>query len=401
MEFIKKHQKKLAFVALVVIILLSFYARLKYIFNIDYILMTDALNYHNMTLQFLEKGFLGYMSDVPNAYITPGYPLFLAPIYALAGAEAGLFMSQIVQSVLGAVSGIVMYFICQDLFKKRWISVFCAALMACYPPFIMASMNLLTETLYNFVFVVYLLVQIKSIMREKSYWLAAFSGVMFAVCVLVRPSMFPLLILPYIIKIIKLRKISCLKEFLVFLGGIILVMLPWWIRNIVIMKEFILLCTQSGNPMLAGTFPYFEGMTEHVMTYPTESEEAVHRIINGFLTEPWLYFKWFTIEKFKLIFLNIWYYLPGANGAVSIPYFNDLCKIMHFGIIAAGWAGAVLGAFSKKMWFIVAFAVLITGAHLLFIPTERYAITIIPLLIVMAGYLISRFKLVKEEPNEA
>lgn len=43
-----------------------------------------------MARQFLDKGFLGYMSSRPNAYITPGYPLFLALIYKLYGYAQGV-----------------------------------------------------------------------------------------------------------------------------------------------------------------------------------------------------------------------------------------------------------------------------------------------------------------------
>jgi hypothetical protein len=237
----------------------------------------------------------------------------------------------------------------------------------------------------------YLYFQIRAL-DSKNLYLSGISGAVFALCVLVRPTLFPLLFLPYLLKWWQTKDKHVFLEFGVFLLGIIIVMLPWWIRNVITMGEFILLCTQSGNPLLGGTFPYFEGFDGYVLTHATETEAAIFRIIEGLKTQPWLYIKWFTIGKFNVIFYNIWYYLPGATGAVSVRYFHDSFNIIHYSIVTLGWIGTIFGMFFKKIRFVSLFAILFTCLHLMFIPTERYAITIIPMLIICASFMISRLK---------
>lgn len=378
-------------VALTLMMIISFLLRLKYVQNIQYNLMTDALNYHNMTIQLLNKGIFGYMSDTPNAYVTPGYPLFLALIYSISGIDRGIYTTQMVQHVLGCLSAIVMYIILYRLFGKRLIGLFGAFCMAFYPIFIMGSMVLLTECLYTFFFLLYFLIQLESInvtndkIKKKNIIYAIISGVLFAICILIRPAMFPILIVPYLYKYLVTRKMNTVKEFGFFVGAIIILMFPWWIRNIVVLKDFVLLATQSGNPMLAGTFPYYIGMDNYVMTHSSESSEAIYRIIHGFITQPKLYLKWFTIGKINYIFYNLWYYLPGP---VSVPYLTDLLKVMHYGLVSVGFLGTGFGIFYRKTRFISIFTILSVGMLLMFIPTERYSYTIMPLFIIFTAFVI-------------
>ena len=75
-----------------VILILLFYLsiQLYYAFSIPHPpLVYDAHNYDVMARQFLEKGFLGYASTRPNAFTTPGYPLFLAMLYKIFGYSQG------------------------------------------------------------------------------------------------------------------------------------------------------------------------------------------------------------------------------------------------------------------------------------------------------------------------
>ena len=44
----------------------------------------DGLGYEKMAQQLLTKHVYGYKSTEPNAYVTPGYPLFLAAVYGVS-----------------------------------------------------------------------------------------------------------------------------------------------------------------------------------------------------------------------------------------------------------------------------------------------------------------------------
>ena len=73
---------KIQWIALVLVLALGLGVRLWWIStNSPHNLTHDEIGYHEMTRQFLNKGFLGYYSNKPNAFVTPGYPLFLAAVY--------------------------------------------------------------------------------------------------------------------------------------------------------------------------------------------------------------------------------------------------------------------------------------------------------------------------------
>jgi len=147
---------------------LSFFACFKFAQNLDYTLRTDALNYHTTAINLIQKGYFGYpIFEGSNAYITPFYPLFLALIYKLFGL-GNILAVQIIQSLLLIASGILTYFIIKKITDKRIFSIIGAIIYLIYPPFIAGSMQLLTETLYNFCFLLYLFFVIKYLQFPSS-----------------------------------------------------------------------------------------------------------------------------------------------------------------------------------------------------------------------------------------
>ena len=380
--------------AVTLIFAIGLLMRLFCVFTVEYTLMTDALNYHNLAIQLAAGGEFGYMSTEANAYITPLYPLFMSLFYRIFGSDGGMLAVQIMQSILGAGTAVIGYFICKRFFSRA-AGVIAAVFLAFYPPFIMGSMCLLTECFYVFLFIIYLYFQLKSLYAsngalKERLLLSGISGALFALCVLTRPAIFPIFVFPYLYKIIfvtRSKKKTVLFEFLTFFAAIILVMLPWWIRNAAALGRFVLLCDQGGNPLLFGTFPDMEIPNGFYVAPELEMSAAIERIINGFKTEPLKYLEWYTTGKFRYIFFNIWYYLPGP---VSMPYFRSYLYIMHFAAVVLGWFSALYGLFSKRLRPLALLAAALTALQLTVIPNERYAYTILPILILLLSEVTVR-----------
>lgn len=383
-----------AAISVALIFALGLAMRIYCVFTVEYTLMTDALNYHNLARQLAEGGAFGYVSTEANAYITPLYPVFMSLFYRVFGDNGGMLAVQITQSILGAGTAVIGYLICKRFFSHA-AGVIAAVFLAFYPPFIMGSMCLLTECFYVFLFMIYLYFQLASLSQKrentkKRLILAAVSGALFALCTLTRPAIFPLVLLPYIYKLFtsgRGEKKPVLLEFLAFFGTVILFMLPWWIRNAAVLGRFVLLCDQGGNPLLFGTFPDMEIPEGFYVPPELETKTAIERIINGFRTEPIKYLEWYTTGKFRYIFFNIWYYLPGP---VSMPYFRSYLYIMHFAAVVLGWFGALYSIFSRKLRPLALYAVLLTAFQLTVIPNERYAYTILPILMILLSEVAVR-----------
>lgn len=360
------------------IFLLGLYLRLKAVYTIDYKLSGDARNYHIMAVQLIEKGIFGYKSTSPNAYVTPGYPLFLVLIYKLFGAsaETGIHTVKIIQAILGSLSIALMYFIGKRTYNKS-CGIMAALFFAIYPTFIICTTTLLTEVFYTFFFLLYLLVQLIALEKSNFRW-SFINGIFFGIAVLIRPTIFPLLFVPYLYSLITTGDTKYIKTFFYALIGLIVIMLPWWIRNVLTLKQFVMLATQNGNPLIGGAYPYFKGM-EHV-PQQNQLQEGIKIIVNGFINQPLLYIGWFTVGKFFIIFGNA--YIP-----LSTIFLKSILYIHHV-IIVLGFIGVLYSVYQSKIRFISIYIVLLTGLQLLFIPEARYAFPIMPLLIVLTSYML-------------
>ncbi|MCX7841844.1 MAG: glycosyltransferase family 39 protein [Clostridia bacterium] len=380
--------KRLVILEVLAVLLLfavALYVRLKFVFGINHPpLLTDAFNYDAMTRQFLEKGFLGYMSQKPNAYITPGYPLFLAAIYSIFGymPSSPLLQVRIVQSVLGSLTCIIVYLTGRRL-KSKATGLIAGSSYALYPTFAWSCTLILTEVLFNFLFLIYVYLQVR-ILENKSRVESFFCGLVFAAAVLVRPVIFPLLAVPFAYQYFIASKNDkrIIRIFLYALAGVVLLMAPWWIRNIVVLNKFILLATQTGNPLIAGTFPYFANIDLSRYNVSDQFAEGIRLIIKGFATQPLLYLKWFTVGKWNFIFGYPWYYAPAEFTFLKSVWF------LHYVVIVLGWLGVLFSLIKNRLRVIALFALMLTCLQLLFVPEARYAYSIIPLLMLLMGNVV-------------
>jgi len=336
----------------------------------------DAKNYDIMTKQFLDKGFLGYLSDKPNTKVTPGYPLFLAGVYKIFGYSNGspIAVVKIIQAFLGTLSILLIYFIGLYTVNRR-VGILSALFYAFYPPYIQSVSFILTEVIYTFLFLLYFVVQLKAL-ESKNKWVSLLAGVVFSIAVLVRPMIFPLIIVPFIYQWFVTKDKKIIQSFAYTLVGIIIVMSPWWIRNILVFGKLILLSSGSANPMYAGAFPYMQGWT--YVPEEKQLESAIKAIINGFLTQPVTYFKWFTVGKIYIMFKKPWYDHASMHAILN----------MHYFIAIIGALGIPLSIVEKRIRYISLYIILLLGIQLMFIPEARYVYPIMPFFMILTAYIL-------------
>ncbi len=342
-------------------------------------LIYDAHNYDTMAKQFLDKGVLGYQSTSPNAFTTPGYPLFLALIYKIFGYSDGspLTAVRIIQIFMAVATIWFLYLLAKYITNKR-VGLIAAFMCSIYLVFLWVPTLILTETLYTFLFILYLYLQIRAI-KEKSIKMNFATGLVFAAAVLVRPAVAPLIVLPYIYYYFAEKKDKWLfKGLLANIVGFVILMMPWWIRNIASLKKFVLFATQE-DPLLRGTYPYEIGVENMPLT--NQTHEAIKRLIDGFTTQPLLYLKWYTLGKFDYLYFKIFYYVDDSVGTLRwlLP--------LHNLYVWFGWVGVALGAVKKEIRLISLYIIFITLISLVFVATSRYAYPVMYLLIFLTAYI--------------
>ncbi len=368
---------------LIILLVVALGTRLFYIVNSPELKLShDEIGYHEMTRRFLEKGFLGYYSEEPSAYVTPGYPLFLAAVYSFAGLlhTGPLTTVRIIQGIISIGSVFLVYLIARK--GAGPAAGFLAAVLAViYPSSFMANNRILTEVLYTFTLLGYILSLITAFERQALAY-HALSGALLAVAVLVRPAAASFLVVPYIVQFILRRNFRVVIGLLAAVTAFCLVMSPWWVRNYLLFDKFIMFATQSGDPILRGTDPYdrYDRIGPSVVANVPPAEKtkvAFQRIKEGLKTDPWLWIKWFTVGKLSFLWLKPWgVYTAWAKG-------------LHFWVfVVMGWLGAFFNLFDSRMRWPALFVVFSTLIQLAFIPIERYMYPLTHIMAIMAAVLL-------------
>lgn len=377
MAEIKISKKQIKIILLIAIIFIGFFLRFEFATqHVSSIFSPDEINYDKMARQFLDKGFLGYLSDKPNAAVTPGYPLFLSSVYKTFGYKEGSPFTavRIIQALFGTASIFLIYLIGAKTINAR-VGLFSAALYAIYPPFNQSVSFILTEVLYTFFFLLYFWFQIKAL-ESDGIWINIGAGLIFGTAVLIRPALFPLFIVPFVYDWVIKRDKKVIKNFAYTLTAVVLIMIPWWIRNYIVLGNVVLLSSGSANPLYAGAFPYMKGLKY----IPDEKQfrAAVDTIVNGFLTQPLLYLRWFTVGKLTVIFQKPWF-----DNAFLRPLL-----FLHYAILSLGSIGAIYSTLEKRLRYITVYILLLISMQLMFVPDPRYAYTIMPFIIVLTAFVI-------------
>ena len=128
----------------------------------------------------------GTPSFVPEAIRTPGYPLFVAVVYAIAG-ESHLPVAVVQALVFGALC-LVVYAIARRLTSPR-LALSAAALVAAYPTFPYFGALTLTELWTTFVLTCGMFCCVRAVQSERVAWFAA-AGLLIGLTALTRPGFF-------------------------------------------------------------------------------------------------------------------------------------------------------------------------------------------------------------------
>lgn len=357
----------------------------------------DPRNYWIMSHQLVDDGIYGYAYDspsgTPNARIMPGYPLFLAAIYKILGDKyLQITAVRLLQVIISSLSAVLGFYFVRKVFKKDGMALITALFIAIYPTYVLSSFMLLTETLALFTMLLYFCLLAHALESGKVV-INLITGIAFGIHLMIRPALMPLFILPFIFYIFMKKdrpqqKNHLLVSFLIQLSGVVIVLAPWWIRNVITLGEFILTAEGSGNPFLAGTYPYFQDYfldvtAEIRSTNDTQMAYGIERLINGLKNETWLYLKWYTIGKINYMFQR-----PYLDKMFAITYIPSY--VIHYGMLALGGIGSILHSIKniKAFWFYF-YGLAILALQLMFVPDPRFAYLIMFFIMVGGAHLIS------------
>lgn len=190
-----------------------------------------------------ESGYL--RQGGPTAIRGPGYPYLLGVLYALSGDS--VTVGRLAGGALGVLAVFLLYLIGKRIWGGR-VGLIAAALAAVFPPLVLLSRELWSETLF-------IPLELGAVLCVLNFrrsggelrWAAA-AGALCGLALLTRNSAAPLLIcIPLGMIVVPVRlSLKALRAPLAVLGVAALVLAPWAIRNTEDFGRFVPVTTSTG-----------------------------------------------------------------------------------------------------------------------------------------------------------
>jgi 4-amino-4-deoxy-L-arabinose transferase-like glycosyltransferase len=236
---------------------------------------SDAADYHRLAVDLLARR--GYVDSqgAETAWRPPGYPLFLAGVYAGGGADP--HAAYLVQSVLGSVTILLLMLLGRLLLGSRE-ALLSGLLAAVYPSFYWLPRALLSENLVLPLLIGALCTAAVLLRTLQPGW-AVTLGIVLGLGVLVRGAIF-LVVIVLLAGLIggaardrSSRQALALAS--VALGTMLAVLLPWELRNYGLFHRIVPLATQDGITLYASYWPPQVGPKRIWGNLPGEEDPAV------------------------------------------------------------------------------------------------------------------------------
>ncbi|HVL36430.1 MAG TPA: glycosyltransferase family 39 protein [Burkholderiales bacterium] len=184
----------------------------------------------------------------------PGYPLFLAALFAVLGY--GIEAARIGNLALGAAAALVVASLARRVTRDETAALIAVAIFLLHPGTVIATARGGVELLFILACAGFLLLLQRAIESGRPGAYAA-AGLALGAAVMVRstPIVFPLLLLPYLVlSAPRGERARRLGLGALLVGAMILVMVPWIARNYALSGAFVPTGTVQGVALQEGQF---------------------------------------------------------------------------------------------------------------------------------------------------
>jgi hypothetical protein len=350
---------------------------------------------------------------VLTSFRPPLYPTFLAIIYLIFGEGVRrFFVARMVQTVLAASLAPLTYFIARNLFPRNEKGARISAwIITVYPMLVIYPLSLATENLFFVLVLCSMLALLKakrsshpSINSKKTFislilesrWFII-SGFLLGLTCLTRSvaQIFALLAVAWIWFLLKDR-----RQAIIMVLAMVLVIGPWIIRNSLLYGRLTGIESAIGydlylgyHPQGSGTFQYPQSLVLMTMMNDSERDQVgIQKTLEFIKADPGRVFLlflrrtgyFFGLERRALTYFYSNNYFGYIAGPVLGVIFGIFC--LPFIIVSISAAvGLTLTKFSKEIWIMALFLVGYIVPHLLIISEDRFHLTIVPFLAILAS----------------
>ena len=209
---------------------------------------SDAATYYVIGDNLLSGVGYRYSEDQPpTARRTPGYPVFIASVFRVFGRNFNAVRG--VQCVLDVVSVAAIFGLTLLLTESRAAALLAALGYAIYPPAILSTTYIMTETLYTLLLLVFALACVLAL-KARNLTLYLTAGIMLGLAVLTRPGGFLLPVAVLVVALFVRRTVW--RGLVILMLAFVVTILPWGIRNKHVLGKFTVTSTLIGHNLYKG-----------------------------------------------------------------------------------------------------------------------------------------------------
>ncbi|MFH1681311.1 MAG: glycosyltransferase family 39 protein [Candidatus Eisenbacteria bacterium] len=342
----------------------------------------------------------------------PLYPYFLSLLFRLGGI--GFFVPRFLQAAVTALNPVLLYLLGRELFPKT-VAAAAAVALAGYGILLYFDTSFLLESLLLplLLLSLYLLARASSENRRSGLWLAA--GAALGLASITRPNilLFALTLPVWILSLESTRRRA--RSILFFLLGTALPIAPVFLHNLSA-GEPVLISWQGGINFAIGNNPESDGMTaiapgtegtwwggyrDMIRTAEREAGRTLaRREVSAYWVRKGLRFVREEPEMAAALFAKKSYLLVNdfeVSNNQGIYFFRRYSKILSvlqrfgFGLLfPLAAAGAVLVRWDRRRILLLLLLAAYSASVVLFFVTARYRVPLVPVLILLASYTLTR-----------
>jgi len=345
-----------------------------------------------------------------RVFRTPGYPLLLAGLFWSADDEPPVVWARVLNALLGtlAVGGVIL--LARLLFNEKTALVAGVA-AALYPGAISTSTFILSEAPFCPFMLLHLVLWTlawRATERKRQAVLGAAGGVLGGIAALMRPSW--LLFVPFAIAVGLASRREPGRHLWTgawMVAGLVVAMMPWWIRNWSVTGHFVPTTLQVGESLYDGLNPRATGASD--MAFVDRFREELRRedaqrgasVSDGASFEQRLDQRmrdaavaWAKANPGRALrlaavkFWRIWNIWPNES-SLRHPLFCMVVAVGFLPLLIFGICGA--WKYAGRGWpYVLCFlpAVYFTCLHMVFVGSIRYRQpAMLPLIVLGAGFV--------------
>ncbi|MGD0765815.1 MAG: glycosyltransferase family 39 protein [Dehalococcoidia bacterium] len=379
--------------------------------------LDDSAVYHQTAVDIIHgRGFQwvdrysgppgGPLASAPTAFWGVGYPLILAGIYSLFGVS--IFAAKTLNVLLSVATCLLAYLVGRQVFDRR-VGLAAAAVLAFFPSQVYFSTVLMTEVTWTFFAMLFLYLVLRFTIRSISWQAAALLGLLLGAASLIRGEMllFPLvLIAVWALAHHSLGK--ALRYGAITFAAVAVALLPWTIRNWVVLGYPVAVSTGSADNLLAGhwsgangigsfvpglalneKYSYLLNPEREVKIYREEIHQAVSFAVHNpgkelqLIPEKLRYF--YREDSRPLLLVQV--YRPALDQTAE-DRLSNVANVYYYLAIAAAALGAPLWFSLRDPKKLLILALILYYSVLfgfVFIGEERFHSALIPALSILAA----------------